>query len=73
MPAVEWWPSASVGPARNALAAMIDYIMSEYGYDRTQAYMIASIAVDMRIGQLADAPNVGVTAVLPLDIFVGSD
>jgi len=59
--------------ARNALAAMIDYIMSEYGYDRTQAYMIASIAVDMRIGQLVDVPNVGVTAVLPLDIFVGDD
>ena len=59
--------------ARNALAAMIDYIMSEYGYDRAQAYMIASIAVDMRIGQLVDVPNVGVTAILPLDIFVGSD
>ena len=59
--------------ARNALAAMIDYITSEYGYDRTQAYMIASVAVDMRIGQLVDVPNVGVTAVLPLDIFVGRD
>ena len=59
--------------ARNALAAIIDYIMSEYGYDRPQAYMIASIAVDMRIGQLVDVPNVGVTAVLPLDIFVGTD
>ena len=59
--------------ARNALAAMIDYITSEYGYDRTQAYMIASIAVDMRIGQLVDVPNVGVTAILPLDIFVGRD
>ena len=59
--------------ARNALAAMIDYIVSEYGYDRAQAYMIASIAVDMRIGQLVDIPNVGVTAVLPLDIFVGRD
>jgi formamidase len=59
--------------ARNALAAMIDYIVSEYGYDRTQAYIIASVAVDMRIGQLVDVPNVGVTAVLPLDIFVGRD
>jgi formamidase len=59
--------------ARNALAAMIDHIVSEYGYDRTQAYMIASVAVDMRIGQLVDVPNVGVTAVLPLDIFVGRD
>jgi formamidase len=59
--------------ARNALAEMIDYIVSEYGYDRTQAYMIASIAVDMRIGQLVDIPNVGVTAILPLDIFVERD
>jgi formamidase len=59
--------------ARNALAAMIDHIVSEYGYDRAQAYMIASVAVDMRIGQLVDVPNVGVTAILPLDIFVGRD
>ncbi len=59
--------------ARNALAAMIDYIMSEYGYDQTQAYMIASIAVDLRIAQLVDVPNVGVTAILPLDIFVGRE
>jgi formamidase len=55
--------------ARNALEAMIEYIVSTYGYDRTQAYMIASVAVDMRIGQLVDVPNVGVTAILPLDIF----
>ncbi len=57
--------------ARNALDAMIRYIMSTYGYDRAQAYMISSVAVDMRIGQLVDVPNVGVTAVLPLDIFTG--
>ena len=56
--------------ARNALAAIIDYIMTEYGYDQTQAYVIASVAVDLRIGQLVDVPNVGVTAILPLDIFV---
>ena len=56
--------------ARNALAAMIDYIMTEYGYDQAQAYIIASVAVDLRIGQLVDVPNVGVTAILPLDIFV---
>ena len=55
--------------ARNALAAIIDYIVAEYGYDRTQAYIIASVAVDLRIGQLVNVPNVGVTAILPLDIF----
>lgn len=56
--------------AQNALIAMIDHIVAEYGYDRTQAYMIASVAVDIRIAQLVDAPNVGATAILPLDIFV---
>jgi formamidase len=55
--------------AQNALVAMIDYIVDRYGYDRTQAYMIASVAVDLRIAQLVDIPNVGVTAILPLDIF----
>lgn len=55
--------------AVNALVSMIDYIVDEYGYDRTQAYLIASVAVDLRIGQLVDVPNVGVTAILPLDIF----
>jgi len=56
--------------ARNALDGIVDYIVAEYGYNRRQAYIIASVAVDLRIGQLVDAPNVGVTAILPLDIFV---
>jgi len=57
--------------AANALLAMIDYIVADYGYDRTQAYIIASVAVDIRVAQLVDSPNVGATAILPLDIFVG--
>ena len=56
---------------RNAIDAIVDYISATYGYDRQQAYMIASVAADIRIAQLVDAPNVGVTAILPLDIFVG--
>ena len=59
--------------AANALVAMIDYIAAEYGYDRTQAYMIASVAVDLRIAQLVDVPNVGATAILPLDIFTNKN
>ena len=55
--------------ARNALDGIVDYIVVKYGYNRLQAYIIASVAVDLRIGQLVDTPNVGVTAILPLDIF----
>ena len=55
--------------ARNALLEMIDHITTTYGLTPEQAYVVASVAVDLRIGQLVDAPNVGVTALLPLDIF----
>lgn len=55
--------------ARNALLEMIDYMVANHGLTRQQAYMVASVAVDLRIGQVVDAPNVGVTAILPLDIF----
>ena len=48
---------------------MIDHIIVTYGYDRLQAYAIAGVAVDLRIGELVDVPNVVVTAILPLDIF----
>jgi formamidase len=55
--------------ARNAVEGIVEYIVATWGYDRQQAYMIASVAVDVRIGQLVDVPNYGVTAILPLDIF----
>ena len=55
--------------ARNALLEMIDYMVANHGLTREQAYLVASVAVDLRIGQVVDVPNVGVTAILPLDIF----
>ncbi len=55
--------------ARNALLEIIDYMVANHGLTREQAYVVASVAVDLRIGQLVDVPNVGATAILPLDIF----
>jgi formamidase len=55
--------------ARNALRHMIEYLQ-ERGYSREQAYIICSVAVDLRISQLVDVPNFTVSALLPLDIFV---
>ena len=48
---------------------MIDYMVKEKGLTREQAYIVASVAVDMRIGQLVDVPNYTVSAILPLTIF----
>lgn len=54
---------------RNALLSMIDHLVAEYGYDRQQAYTLCSVAVDLRISELPDVPNMLVTALLPLGIF----
>jgi formamidase len=55
--------------ARDALIKMIAYIQREHGLDREQAYILASVAVDLRIGQAVDVPNLIVTAVLNEDVF----
>ena len=57
--------------ARNALLNMIDHITRNYPFDRRQAYALCSVAVDLKVSQLVDAPNVLVTAFLPMDIFTG--
>ena len=54
--------------ARNALIQMID-LLQERGWSREQAYIICSVAVDLRISNVVDLPNVTVSAFLPEDIF----
>ena len=49
--------------ARNALLAMIDWLVAERGLTREQAYVLCSVAVDLRISEIVDIPNpVGVGA-----------
>lgn len=55
--------------AQNALLNMIDHL-GERGWSPQQAYAICSVAVDLRISQVVDLPNVLVSAFLPEDIFV---
>lgn len=54
--------------ARNALLNMID-LLQERGWSKAQAYVICSVAVDLRISNLVDLPNVTVAALLPEAIF----
>jgi formamidase len=56
--------------ARNALINMIE-LLQERGWSREQAYIICSVAVDLRISNVVDLPNVTVSAFLPEDIFQG--
>ena len=56
--------------ARNAVINMID-LLAERGWSREQAYVICSVAVDLRVSNVVDMPNVVVSAILPEEIFDG--
>lgn len=53
---------------RSAVLNMIA-LLQERGYTREQAYIICSVAVDLRISNVVDVPNYVVSALLPEDIF----
>jgi len=59
--------------ARDALLQMVEWIHRNKGLSREQAYVLASVAVDMRIGNLVDTPNVAVSAILDLGVFDGGE
>jgi formamidase len=54
--------------ARNAVIQMIE-LLQERGWTREQAYIICSVAVDLKVSNVVDVPNVIVSAVLPEAIF----
>jgi formamidase len=53
---------------RNAVLNMME-LLQERGYSREQAYVICSVAVDLRISNVVDVPNYVVSALLPEAIF----
>jgi formamidase len=48
---------------------MIDWLVREHGLEPAQAYLLCSVAVDLRISEIVDVPNFIVTAYCPLGIF----
>ena len=55
--------------ARSSLISMIDWLVKTKGYTKQQAYVITSVACDLRIGNLVDLPNYAVSTICPLEIF----
>ena len=53
---------------RNATLNMMA-LLQERGYTPEQAYVICSVAVDLRVSNVVDVPNYVVSALLPLTIF----
>jgi acetamidase/formamidase len=48
---------------------MIDYLQQTHGLSRADAYMLCSVAVDLKINEIVDLPNWIVGAYLPTSIF----
>jgi Predicted acetamidase/formamidase len=57
-----------VTAAKTALREAIDYLVTEHGLSRDDAYMLASVACDVRITELVDG-NVGAHVMIPKLLF----
>lgn len=55
--------------SRDAVRAMIDEISPRHGLPAVDAYMLCSVAGDLRISQIVDAPNWTVSFHMPRRIF----
>jgi acetamidase/formamidase len=55
--------------AQQAIRYMIDHLVAERGLSREEAYILSSVAVDLRISEIVDAPNWIVSAFLPESVF----
>lgn len=55
--------------ARNATRYLIDWLARELRISPDDAYLLASVAAELRISQVVDAPNWTVTAFFPLAVL----
>jgi acetamidase/formamidase len=55
--------------SQQAIRYMIDHLVTERGLSREEAYILCSVAVDLKISEIVDAPNWIVSAFLPESIF----
>ncbi|MDE0538050.1 MAG: acetamidase/formamidase family protein [Rhodospirillales bacterium] len=71
-----YYATSAQGPdlyanAQQAIRYMIHHLTTERGLSWHEAYVICSVAVDLKISEIVDAPNWLVSAFLPDSIFVG--
>ncbi|GCE50952.1 acetamidase/formamidase [Thermosporothrix hazakensis] len=71
-----YYATTAYGPdlfeaVRQSIRGMIKHLTKNYDLTPHEAYALCSVAVDVRIGEVVNAPNWLVSAQLPLDIFEG--
>jgi len=55
--------------SQQAIRYMLEYLVEHHHLEPEEAYILCSVAVDLKISQLVDAPNWTVSAFLPNAIF----
>jgi acetamidase/formamidase len=68
--------TTGIGPdlfqaSRDAIRDMVTVLVDEFDLDRAEAYVLCSVAVDLTISEVVDAPNWLVSAFLPKSLFTG--
>ncbi|MCF8567659.1 acetamidase/formamidase family protein [Alicyclobacillus tolerans] len=69
-----FYGTTGVGPdlmaaAQDALRAMVDHVSRKYEMSSEDAYLLASLCVDLKISEIVDAGQYVVSALLPLAVF----
>jgi acetamidase/formamidase len=69
-----WHATTGIGPdlltaTKDAVRSMLRYLSHEHGLSKEEAYILASVAVDLKISEIVDEPNYVVSAFLPLALF----
>ncbi len=69
-----YYVTDGIGPdlveaTRKAIRHMIAYLQKAYGLSREDAYMLCSVAVDLKLSEVVDMPHYLVGAYLPQSIF----
>lgn len=69
-----YYVTTGVGPdlmdaSKDAVRAMIEHLSKHYGLLPEDAYLLCSVACDLRISEIVDMPNWVVSLYLPLQLF----
>jgi acetamidase/formamidase len=54
---------------KRSVRNMIDFLVAEYALSREEAYVLCSVAADLRIHEIVDKPNWVVGTLIPLAVF----
>ena len=54
---------------RKATLFMIDYLVAEHGMGRSDAYVLASLAGDLKISEVVDMPHYLVSMHMPKEVL----